>query len=68
MLLSGASADGQKGRGEGGEDEGGFVERALGEELTREGQRAMGLTRYRKEHNNPALEEHHKLLNIAYQW
>lgn len=50
------------------EEEGGFSGRPSGEELTRGGRRAMGMDRYKKEHNNPALDEHHTLLDIPYSW
>lgn len=54
--------------GEGRRVEAGFVGRASMEELTRGGRRAMGLWRYNKEHHNPALDAHHRLLHIPYEW
>lgn len=58
-----------RGEEEGGPvEEGGFAGRVLREELTRGGRRAMGLRGYVKEHHNPALEEHHRLLDMSYQW
>lgn len=55
----------------GGEDrrvESGFEGRASMEELTRGGRRSMGVWRYNKEHHNPALDAHHRLLHIPYEW
>lgn len=49
-------------------DEASFSGRALREELTRGGRRAMGMGRYTKEHYNAALDEHHDLLDIPYSW
>lgn len=50
------------------EMEAGFSGRSSREELTRGGRRAMGMERYKKEHNNAALDEHHNLLGIPYSW
>lgn len=49
-------------------EEAGFAGRASREELTRGGRRAMGMERYKKEHYNAALDEHHNLLDIPYSW
>lgn len=49
-------------------EEGGFSGRPSQEELTRGGRRAMGMERYKKEHYNPAMDEHHDLLDIPYSW
>ena len=59
--------EGRAGRGSS-RKEAAFVGRASREELTRGGRRAMGLWRYSKEHRNPALEVHHKVLDISYGW
>lgn len=49
-------------------EEAGFAGRSSREELTRGGRRAMGMERYKKEHYNAALDEHHNLLDIPYSW
>lgn len=62
------AARGEEEEGGGAVKEGGFAGRVSREELTRGGRRAMGLRGYVKEHHNPALEEHHRLLDMSYQW
>ncbi|CAN0067977.1 unnamed protein product [Scytosiphon promiscuus] len=49
-------------------EEAGFAGRPVREELTRGGKRAMGMERFKKEHYNAALNEHHDLLDIPYSW
>eukprot|EP00752_Nemacystus_decipiens_P011248 g9996.t1 len=49
-------------------EEAGFAGRPSREELTRGGKRAMGMERFKKEHYNAALDEHHNLLDIPYSW
>lgn len=48
--------------------EGRFVGRVTTEDMTRGGEQAMGLRSFRKEHSNAALEEHHRLLGLPYEW
>lgn len=59
---------GDGGDGTGATEEASFAGRSLREELTRGGKRAMGMERFKKEHYNAALNEHHDLLNIPYSW
>ncbi|CAM9539126.1 unnamed protein product [Choristocarpus tenellus] len=45
-----------------------FRGRAVAQDLTRGGERMMGLRGWKKEHHNAALALHHQLLDLPYGW
>lgn len=64
-----ASAPPSRLRSDGGaSSESQFVGRATREDLSRGGEQAMGVRNYNREHSNAALERHHQLLGLPYQW